>query len=250
MVGLDDAAGVGEGGEALVQGGGADAAAVASSANGMAPALSASAAAMRSSSVVEPGAACSFGSTASRAMAGVRVPSHTHVPSCSPAFGSGGRDGRMPRERIANQSNWQCSRRQAANDGASQFPFPHVVEPTGSGSARILWAHHCHEKNLVSFYFASSIILCASNSVSQFQTLLLSVESENSPGNSDDGNKTKTIGYRDLKMRRIPSKIMLRLTSTTSSGWHLKNSVLQRNLLTVGVACGGTLSVRPRSWAF
>jgi hypothetical protein len=136
--------------------------------------------------------------------------------SCSPAFGSGGRDGRMPRERIANQSNWQRSRRQAVNDGASQFPFPHVVEATGSGSARIWCAHHCHEKNLVSFNFASSIILCASNSVSQFQTLLLSVASENSPGNSDDGNKTKTVAYRDLKIRRIPSKIMLRLTYTAA----------------------------------
>jgi hypothetical protein len=47
------------------------------------------------------------------------------------------------------------------------------------------------------------------NSVSQFQTPLLSAESENFPGNIDDGNKTKTIAYRDLKIRRIPSKIML-----------------------------------------
>ena len=47
----------------------------------------------------------------------------------------------------------------------------------------------------------SSIILCASNSVSQFQTLLLSVESENFPANIDNGNKTKTIAYRDLKIR-------------------------------------------------
>src|SRR5258708_1408663 len=67
------------------------------------------------------------------------------------------------------------------------------------------------KKNLVSFYFASPIILCASNSVSRFQTPLLPLGSTDSLGNFDGGNKTKTIANLDQKLRRIPSKTVLRL---------------------------------------
>jgi len=38
-------------------------------------------------------------------------------------------------------------------------------------------------------------------------------ESENFPSNIDDGNNTKTVAYRDLKIWGIPSKILVRLSS-------------------------------------
>ena len=62
-------------------------------------------------------------------------------------------------------------------DGADRtegwdFPLPLPARCIGFGKRKcqFFWHHHCHEKNLVSFYFASPIILCASNSVSRFQT--------------------------------------------------------------------------------
>src|SRR5258708_36381426 len=71
------------------------------------------------------------------------------------------------------------------------------------------------KKNLVSFYFASPIILCASNSVSRFQTPLLPLGSTDSLGNFDGGNKTKTIANLDQTIRRIPPKTVLRLNCTS-----------------------------------
>src|SRR6266436_1895649 len=44
-------------------------------------------------------------------------------------------------------------------------------------------------------------------------TPLLPLESTDSLGNFGDGNKPKTIANRDQKIRRIPSRTMLRLIS-------------------------------------
>src|SRR6266481_2867123 len=96
-------------------------------------------------------------------------------------------------------------------DGTSQYRFPHAVYGSASGSAYSFGGHHCHEKNLVSFYFASPIILCASNSVCRFKPPLLPLGSTDFLGNFDGGNKTKTIANLDQKIRRIPSKTVLRL---------------------------------------
>jgi len=44
---------------------------------------------------------------------------------------------------------------------------------------------------------------------------LLPLGSTDSLGNFDGGNKTKTIANLDQKIRRIPSKTVLRLTLTS-----------------------------------
>jgi hypothetical protein len=47
---------------------------------------------------------------------------------------------------------------------------------------------------------------------------LLPLESTDSLGNFEDGNKQKTIANRDQETRRIPSRTMLRLTSSNIPG--------------------------------
>src|SRR5712671_5174570 len=78
------------------------------------------------------------------------------------------------------------------------LPLPARCLDSGSGSAYSVGDHHCHEKNLVSFYFASPIILCPS----QFGLL---ISNPLLPLGSTDSLATLT-----METKRKPSQILIR----------------------------------------